>query len=645
MSIPVFIDSGSSYSLIRKQLAKKFSHKFQTGKPLKLICANGENVQPNSYLYLNIKLGHRTFNHKFYILDKLAFPLIIGTDLMKKSDMVIHQRGDSFWFHSEPDKTYSMDRMRNKFVFMMTEANQIKDNAPTTTERVQQLLAKYPEVCSKNGSYGKTNLITHSIELEDDVPTTVRPIRYPPTYANEIRKQIKALLDDGRIRQSNSPYSANIVLAPKKDNKIRMTVSYKKLNAKTIADATPIHKGQNILKNLPKGGYFSVIDLKSGFWQIMMNPKDISKTAFQFDGTLYEFLVMPFGLKNSTATFVRLMNKVLGETIGKFTEPYVDDIIVFSNTFEEHLKHLEDVLVRLQNAGLTINLEKSVFAKREINFLGHLVTGSGIKMQPEKIRAIVDWPVPECKEDVHRFIGTCSWYRDFIHDFSTISEPLVRLLRKNFQFKWSCEQEDSFSLLKDRICNDVVLATIDYSYPIILKTDASNVGLGAVLCQIIDGVERVIAFGSKLLNPSEQKLHIYQKELLAIMWAVEKYKEYIVGETFSIVTDNSAVSYLSRLKDTDSKVARWASRIEPYLDRIVHRPGRENTVADALSRAPVSGTEEDENLMEDPEEIFVPLCSLFDHIDDVHRVKEEQKKDELICRIVAALPVDKQLSE
>lgn len=390
-------------------------------------------------------------------MNVLPFPIFVGKDLMKYSNMVIHEKGDSFWFYDEPDKSYSLAEMNGKFVFMLDDAN----NTRTMNEEVQRLLDKYPEVVKSNGEYGRTDVLSHHIQLESTVPVQIRPMYYPPNFTKEIRSQIGKLLKEGRIWPSTSPYSANVVLAPKKDGKLRMTVSYKKINAITVPDAIPIHKGQQILRNIPPKGYYSKIDLKSGFWQIGMDGASIPKTAFQFDGQLYEFLVMPFGLKNSTATFVRLMNKVLEGTIGKYTYVYVDDIIIYSPTFEDHMKHIEDVLIRLKKAGLTINTEKSLFAQTELDFLGHRITAKGVTMQEEKVKAIRDWPVPRSKSDLHRFIGTCGWYREFIEDYATLAEPLTKLLGKNKPFIWNETHMDVFNRLKTRMCEGPILKTIN----------------------------------------------------------------------------------------------------------------------------------------------------------------------------------------
>lgn len=219
------------------------------------------------------------------------------------------------------------------------------------------------------------------------------------------------MLDKGYIRETQeTKYNANIVIAQKPNNEIRMAIGYKKLNGITKDNLYPMPKISYILKRLPTGGYFSKIDCRSGFWQIAMDEESIKYFTFNFEGKLYQFLVMPFGLKNSPSTFVSLMNTVLNGIIGRYCYVYVDDIIVFSKTLEEHFEHLNDIFERFKKAGISISLEKSKFCLREIAFLGHLVTQDGVMMLPEKVRAIKDLPVPTCKDDLHTFVGMCAWY-------------------------------------------------------------------------------------------------------------------------------------------------------------------------------------------------------------------------------------------
>ncbi len=593
---------------------------------------------PIGQLSLHIQIGHKKLEHTFLVCEKLPFPLFVGKDLIRKSDMIIHEKADSFWFPDMSDVKYSLKYMRGKHVFLLQPSKISSKVDYSNQKEVDELLNKFSMVAPKDNRVGRTSLVKHKIELTSDKPVHCNPCFFPPNYTKQIKEQIDKLLEQGFIKEvSESKYNANIVLAPKPNNKVRMTVGYKKLNKITKDNLYPMHKASYILKRLPTGGYYSKIDCNSGFWQIAMEDDSVEYTTFNFQGRLYQFLVMPFGLKNSPATFVGLMNEVLKGVIGKFAYVYVDDIIVFSKTKKEHFMHLEQIFERLKKAGLTISLEKSQFCMREISFLGHVVTQEGIKMQPEKVRAIVDLPAPVKKEELHTFVGMCAWYQSFIPNFSSIAAPLYKILSKNALFSWGPEQEKAFDRLKMELISDRILATINYKYPIVIRCDASNLGCGAICIQYVDGVEKVIHYASKLLNKHERLLHACEKELLAILWAVEKFHEYIYGEDFYIVTDNKALKYLDKFKDNNTKLGRWALRLAPYVDKIRHISGKENTVADALSRNPVAARDEPDYLDDDPDVMFTPALAMVEAVPSLKQIKEDQEKDEDVKKILQQL--------
>jgi hypothetical protein len=635
MSIPAFLDTGCSYSLIRKSLVKKITKQIDPIEPIRLMSMDNQFTSPIGAVHLNIQIGHKKFRHRFLVMDKIPYPLFIGRDLIRKSDMVIHDHADEFWCSKEPDKKYTLKPVEGKYVYLMQRKDIEDASNPDMQEQVRKLLDKYPSVYRKDGSLGRCNVIKHKIELIDNKPIFVRPMNYPPKHTEEIRKQINILLEKGLIREtSTSPYTANVVLAPKKNGSLRMAISYKKLNSQTIRNSLPMPKAGIFLKRLPAGGWYSVVDCDSGFWQIEMEEESIPMTCFQFDGRLYQFKVVPFGLKNSPATFVACMNETLRGLIGDFLYVYMDDIIIFSKTKEEHLKHLEILFQRLEKSGLSINHKKSIFAQRSIDFLGHVVSEKGVQKQEEKIVAVKNFPRPNNVEQLQRFLGMCGWYQGFIQHYATIADPLYKLLPKKTQWLWTNQHQKSFDALTRAMCEDVVLSGIDYRFPIVVKTDASNTGLGAVLEQNIDGKDRVICYASKTLNKSEKLLHACEKELLAILWAVEKFKEFIYGENFSIITDNQALKYLKQFKEDNSKLGRWAMRLAPYTDRIFYRPGKENVVADALSRAsgPVGETEPN-YLEDDPEVMFTPVFAMFENVLTLDEIRQEQERDEEIQRM------------
>jgi len=635
---PALLDSGSDICLIRKSFATKFHKPIKPCKSVRLTTASCHKIKPFGKMELEFQLGHKKFNYTFYVIEKLPIPILIGKDFLKMSDIVMHFRTDTFWFDDDKEgRRYSMfsNKKRSVIYIEFDECTQLTQE--DRDKLIKQVLDKYPSVAGTNRVLGRTNIIKHYIDSPDTPVYT--PYRYPGRQAaEEIRKQTKDLLEKGLVRESTSPYNSNAVLAPKKNGKMRMTISYKKVNKHTRDNRTPMHDATRILRILPKSKWFSVIDCESGFWQIVMDERSVEKTAFTVDGKHYEFLVMPFGLKNAPKTFVECMNKVLDGVVGNFVFVFVDDIIIFSDTFQDHLVHVDEVLNRLKQANMTINTDKCTFAKQQIKFLGHIINPTGISRDPEKTRAIENYPIPTNISELRRFLGKVGYYQSFIPHYAKLAEPLNFLLRKNVTWYWGINQQKAFDKIKQHMCNEVMLETIDYNYPLILKTDASDIGLGAVLSQCIDGKERVITYASKALRNSERNLSTYEKELLAILWATNKFHDYIFNEDFYILTDNQALKYLHQQKDNSSKMGRWALRLQPYLDRIKFIPGKENVVADALSRAPVSPTKSEPDYMQDNLDVmYVPCFGLMYKPPGLKEIRKQQKTDEECLQIIKTL--------
>jgi hypothetical protein len=381
-----------------------------------------------------------------------------------------------------------------------------------------------------------------------------------------------------------------------------------------------------------------VIDLESGYWQIRLHESSIEKSAFCTEDGHFEFLVMPFGLKNSGKTFCALMNKLLAKYIDKFVKVFMDDTLIYSKTLEEHLKHIKMVLEKFKEANLTINIEKSNFAKREVTFLGHIISQDGLKRHPDKVEAILKWPTPKNVKDVQRFNGLCQWYSTFIPNFAEKADPLYHLLRKGTRWIWGKQQQKAFDKLKHDMCNKVMLQGLDYSKPIIIKCDASEVGLGAALVQEIDGKQRPVTFISKSLKRYERNAHIYEKEIYAIIWAVEQLNQYVEGHPFIIHTDNRAVRYLKRMKNNKKKLMRGANEITSWNAEIVLMPGKLNIQADALSRANFPEKPNDVDMYQDADDIvYTPLACMCYDTPTWEKIKSEQRKDPDLLKIIKSI--------
>lgn len=526
------------------------------------MCANKTSLNSIGTAIIELPIGNRILEHQFHVMVDLVTPCIIGCDLMKRCGITIDVQHRYFYFN---------DDSAIKFPFLTPEglvSFLVKDRSPGDFEhgsyerQVEELLAEYPEVTRLDGSLGRTNLVKHDIEVEGK-PIKEKPRIWPPHLAAEIEKQTQEMLRLGLIEPSKSPWGFNVALAKKSDGKWRLAVNYKKLNRITEKTATPIHNAHHILRLLSGGSWFSKLDLRSGYWQVELTDRAKPLTAWYSNGKLYNFRVMPFGLSEAPGTFVALMNVVFDGYIHTFVFPFFDDAHLRSISFQEHLEHLRKVLDRLKEANLVLNMQKSAFARRQVEFLGYIITKDGIRKDPEKLRPIVDYPRPQTREELQRFLGMCAYYATFIKHYAMKAEPLYRLTSVTSKFLWLQEQENAFNCLKNAIGEDVVLTGIDYKYPITLKCDASDSGLGSVLSVTIDGKERPIAFASRTLFPAERKLSTAQIEALAISFALNKNADLLWGEEFTIFTDSKAISYIkANMNGKDRRVNKLANLLE-----------------------------------------------------------------------------------
>lgn len=442
-----------------------------------------------------------------------------------------------------------------------------------------------------------TNKIKHHIRTRDEEPAYTKSYRYPEIHREEIRKQIDAMLNQGIIRHSYSPWNSPIWIVPKKKDasgkqKWRVVVDYRKLNEKTIDDRYPLPNISDLLDKLGRCQYFTTLDLASGFHQIEIDEESIEKTAFSTEFGHHEFLRMPFGLKNAPATFQRVMDQILRGLVNKTCLVYLDDIIIFSTSLQEHISNIKEIFNRLRDAGLKIQLDKSEFIKREVAYLGHIVTPEGVKPNPGKIKAIKGYPIPKTTKEIKSFLGLLGYYRKFIPDFAKLTKPLTLCLKKNAKIDVNnTEYKNCFEICKNILTDEPILQFPDFSKPFNLTTDASNVALGAVLSQGPIGNDKPVAYASRTLNNHEQNYSTIEKELLAIVWATKYFRPYLYGRKFKIITDHRPLQWIFSLKEPSSKLVRWRLKLEEFDYEIIYKKGSLNTNADALSRVELNTNE------------------------------------------------------
>lgn len=461
---------------------------------------------------------------------------------------------------------------------------------PEERANLESLCAQYADVFYIEGeALTFTNQIKHSIKTTDELPVYTKSYRYPYVHREEVSSQIRKMLEQGIIRPSQSAWSSPIWIVPKKADasgktKWRLVVDFRKLNEKTIDDKYPIPNIADILDKLGNCQYFTTLDLASGFYQVEMEPHDIPKTAFNVEHGHFEFLRMPMGLKNSPSTFQRVMDNVLRGLQNVICLVYLDDVIIFSTSLQEHINNLEKVFQRLRESNFKIQLDKSEFLKLETAYLGHVISRDGIKPNPDKIAAVQNYPIPKSPTEIKRFLGLLGYYRKFIPDFARITKPLTQCLKKGSKITFNSDYVNCFEKCKTLLTNDPILQYPDFTKEFILTTDASNLAIGAVLSQGTVGSDKPIAYASRTLNTSEINYSTIEKELLAIVWATKYFRPYLFGRKFKIITDHKPLQWIMNLKEPNSRLTRWRLKLSEYNFSVIYKQGKSNTNADALSR-------------------------------------------------------------
>ena len=490
-------------------------------------------------------------------------------------------------------------------------------------EKTQLLLflGKYRHVFAKDASeLPGTTKYFHTIHTGNAAPVRSYPYKQTPQTARETDKLVKGMLENNLIEPSQSVWSSPVVLVKKKNGDYRFAVDYRKLNLVTEDQFFVIPRFSEVVDSVAetKPKLFSTLDLASGFWQVPLDPETKHKTAFVTRNGVYEFNRLPFGLKNAPIAFSMLMNEVLRGINWKFALVFIDDIIIYSSSFQQHLYHLTQVFDRLAEANLKLQPPKCLFAMSKVPYLGHIISEHGIAPQPDKTSAVESFPVPTSKKELQSFLGLCNYYRRFVKDFAHIAAPLTNLLKKQVKFAWTNAAQIAFETLKSKLVAHPVLIFPDFEKPFTLYTDASDLAIGYILGQRDDkGMEHVIAYGGRSMNMAERRWGITDKEGLALIEGVRYFKHYLVGKPFTIYTDHSALKKLDLAKQTSGRRQRWYDYLQGFDFTIIHKPGRVHQNADALSRRAYT----EHGSTEEPEPNTFPMTSALTLGNDLKEYK------------------------
>ncbi|EYC36599.1 hypothetical protein Y032_0877g2818, partial [Ancylostoma ceylanicum] len=476
------------------------------------------------------------------------------------------------------ERTAEKLKDREQRLMMFLKGNKQDDEF---NEAIQLLVNQHASVFAVTDQEpSQTNLVEHKIETRDAEPIRQKARPIPLATRVELRRILNDLQERRVIEPSKSSWATLIVLVQKKDGTLRLCVDYRNVNQVTRVDSYPLPTIDSILQSLKGKGFFSTLDLSSGYWQISLPEDAKQKSAFTTTEGLYQFCVLPFGLSSSPPVFQRLMHTVLGPLLGEEVFCYLDDIIIATDTVERHLQMLENVFNALQGAGLKLNPRKCVLLEKKVEFLGHVIDREGLHMDPSKVEAIVNYPLPQSRSELRTFLGMCSYYRKFVLGFAKVAAPLHELTSEKTKFEWTTERKACFDQLKRIITQAPVLAQPDIEgarsgkKPFRIHTDASYLGLGGMLSQKGDGgLTHPISFASKGLTNCEKRYHVTDLEAPAVIFALWKFHMFVYG--------------LPRT-NVSARVLRWAVELQKYNLKMIYLKGAANRVADAFSRGATS---------------------------------------------------------
>jgi len=647
----VLIDTGSALNLIDVDYCNDHNIPYSCDEELpKILGIGGRQALFGITKPLNLRYKDHLCRTQFYVTDLPYYHCILGLDWLREHNPDIDFTNNKISFVSEhcltycvtlptnvpefPEENSAFPRIENNStqnneittlpVFLETEKetscksssqeSKTKTENPkdksskeilTTKESLIQLaflvsqeilpkeLIEFIDVFSETSA---EKLPPHrpydcQINLIENARLFYGPI-YPLTELESriLKEYIEENLKKGFIRKSKSPAGAPVLFVPKKNGELRLCQDYRELNKITIRDSYPLPLIQDMLEHLGKGKIFSKLDLRSAYNLVRIKEGDEYKTAFTCKYGHFEYLVMPFGLKNAPAVFQHFINDVFEDIIGDFVYAYIDDIIIFSLDKESHIIHVKEALSRLRHAGLYAKLEKCQFFVSSIDFLGHRISSEGLSMDPNKVSSVVNWPVPTNVKELQSFLGLANYYRRFILGFAKLCQPLHHLLRKNVTFNWSSEAQSAFNTLKSKFSSYPVLVHPNRELPFIVETDSSNFAIGAVLSQksLSDNHIHPVAFYSRSLSPTERNYPIYDKELLAIISALENWRHFLKGasEPFVIYSDHRNLLFQKKPEKMTQRLVRWSLFLSEFNFKILYRSGSSNGKPDALSRRP-----------------------------------------------------------
>eukprot|EP00253_Pinus_taeda_P026215 PITA_26215 len=602
LSIVVLIDPGATLSYVNPKVVeqcKLSSEKFRN--PWLVQLATGAKRRVLAKINnCSFSIAGQPITTDLNVLPLGSYDILIGMDWLEKHWSLVNCKTKTIYYKDDSGQQQELQGIKHPVQIRPITASQLAkclrkkcqiyaiqvgyadqkgkvsalDNIPVVQEFVDVFPEEVPGLPPKRD-------IDFTIELiPGAAPVSQAPYRMSVPELTELKMQLQELLDKNYIRPNVSPWGAPVLFVKKKDGTLRLCIDYRLLNNLTIKNKYPLPRIDELFDQVKGAKVFSKIDLRSGYHQIRIKEDDIAKTAFRTHYGHYEFVVLPFGLNNAPATFMCLMNNVFDRFLDKFVLIFIDDILIYSRSHEEHKEHLRMVLQTLREHQLYAKFSKCDFFKEEIQYLGHVITKEGIAVDPEKIRTIMEWPIPKDVADIRSFMGLAGYYRRFVESFSRIAYTITSLQKKGKVFKWTAECQQSFDRLKHLLTTAPILSIADPNKDYVVCTDASKEGVGGVLMQ--EG--KVIAYESRKLKEQERKYSAYDLELAAVIHALKMWRHYLLGRKFLLLTDHHSLTNYFSQPTLNARQGRWADFLNGFDFEIKHLKGKENQVADALSR-------------------------------------------------------------
>ena len=516
---------------------------------------------------MTVNLGELQVDHKFMVLDTLSTPVILGCDFLIKHNLVLDFSQQAVYQTDNPSFRVDIPPVRVSSCNALTLDDELPQAIPTAvkntgTTPVDMPKDVHPDLIHIINDHkqlfstqlGKTTTIEHVIDTGEAAPIKVSPRPIPFHFTERVHAQLQEMAKDGIIQPSNSPWCAPAVYVPKENGEIRICVDFVQLNRITKKNSYPVPRADGPQQKLAGKGVFSKIDLRSAYRQFPMQKDSMEKTAFSPGPGygLWEFTVMPYGLTGATQTCQQGLDTVL-QDYKYCVDNYVDDCVVFSKDMISHARDLQKVLGALQSAGFTLRGSKCAFGKTNITHLGFQYDVKGVSPSADRIRTVLNWPVPKSTKELRSFLGLTNFYRRFVCNYTDIAAPLTDLTSSKVTFTWSPQHQEAFDSLCQALTSPPILDYPTHDDCFILTTDASDVGIGAILSTCRG---TVVEYASRTLNPAERKYTTTEKECLAIVWAVRKFRHFLLGAPFTLETDHKPLEWLESAKASHARSQR-----------------------------------------------------------------------------------------